>query len=99
MTTSMVPPRLVMLTAAVMLAAFDIFMRGRVRRRPNCPTRLAVCGDDALCRNWRTSSSYEAVSTNDGQAAIARPISVGSTTATLAAKLATLPNAVLRQRS
>jgi hypothetical protein len=36
------------------------------------------------------SSSYDAVNTNDGQAAITRQIGVGSATATLAARLATL---------
>jgi hypothetical protein len=42
-------------------------------------------------RAWRVSSSYDTVSANDGQAAITRAISVGSATATLAARLATLP--------
>ena len=42
-------------------------------------------------RTWRVNSSYEAVSANDGHAAITRPIRVGSATATLAARLAMLP--------
>src|SRR6516164_9733268 len=36
-------------------------------------------------------SSYAAISANDGHAAMTRPVTVGSATATLAAKLATLP--------
>jgi hypothetical protein len=39
----------------------------------------------------RASSSLDAVSANDSQAAITRPIRLGSATATLAASLATLP--------
>jgi hypothetical protein len=40
---------------------------------------------------WRISSSYAAISENDGQAAITRPVIVGSATATFAARLAALP--------
>jgi hypothetical protein len=36
-------------------------------------------------------SSYAAISANDGHAAMTRPVTVGSATATLAAELATLP--------
>ncbi len=46
---------------------------------------------DAAQRTWRISNSYEPISANDGQAAIMRPITVGSATATLAARLAALP--------
>ena len=42
-------------------------------------------------RTWRMRSSYAAISANDGHAAMTRPVTVGSATATLAAKLATLP--------
>ena len=42
----------------------------------------------AARRTWRISSSSEAISSNDGQAAITRPIGLGS--AILAARLATL---------
>ena len=44
------------------------------------------------------SSSYDAVSANDGQAAITRPSRVGSATATLAARLATAPSNQQRPR-
>jgi hypothetical protein len=44
-----------------------------------------------LQRTWRISNSYSAISANDGHAAISRPAAVGSATATLAARLATLP--------
>jgi hypothetical protein len=45
----------------------------------------------AARRTCRISSSYEAVSANDGHAAITRPVAVGSATATFAAMLAALP--------
>src|SRR5262249_52282245 len=45
----------------------------------------------AAWRTWRISSSYAAISANDGHAAITRPVAVGSATATLAARLARLP--------
>jgi hypothetical protein len=44
----------------------------------------------AARRTWRISSSSEAISANDGHAAITRPIRLGSATAILAARLATL---------
>jgi hypothetical protein len=47
----------------------------------------------AARRTCRISSSYEAISANDGHAAITRPVAVGSATATFAARLATLPTA------
>ena len=47
----------------------------------------------AAWRTWRMSSSYDAISANDGHAAITRPVAVGSATATFAARLATLPAA------
>ncbi len=42
-------------------------------------------------RTWRISNSYDPISANDGHAAITRPVTVGSATATFAARLATLP--------
>jgi hypothetical protein len=45
----------------------------------------------ALRRIWRISSSYAAINANDGHAATARPVTDGSATATLPARLATLP--------
>jgi hypothetical protein len=47
----------------------------------------------AARQTWRSSSSYAAIRENDGHAAITRPVIVGSATATLAARLATLPAA------
>jgi hypothetical protein len=44
----------------------------------------------AARRTWRISSSSEAISANDGHAAITRPIRLGSATAILTARLATL---------
>jgi len=44
----------------------------------------------AARRTWRISSSSETISANDGHAAITRPIRLGSATAILAARLATL---------
>jgi hypothetical protein len=44
----------------------------------------------AARRTWRISRSSEAISANDGHAAITRPIRLGSATAILAARLATL---------
>jgi len=51
--------------------------------------RLSPAG--ALLHTCRVNSSHDAVRANDGQAAIKRPVKVGSTTATFAARLATLP--------
>jgi hypothetical protein len=56
--------------------------------------RLDRCRDElasAARRTWRISNSYAAISENDGHAAITRPVTVGSATATFAARLAALP--------
>lgn len=45
----------------------------------------------ATRRACRISSSQEAISANDGDAAISRPVAVGSATAAFAASLAALP--------
>jgi len=58
----------------------------------DCPRRPDVPASAAL-RTWRISSSYAAISENDGHTAITRPVNDGSATATLAARLATLPTA------
>jgi hypothetical protein len=45
----------------------------------------------AAARTWRICSSYEAISANEGHAAITRQVNDGSATATFAARLAALP--------
>jgi hypothetical protein len=59
--------------------------------RSRCDLLPAVPARVELRRTCRVSNSYDAVSANDGHAAINRPIRLGSATATLAARLATLP--------
>src|SRR5271166_4810141 len=64
---------------------------GAGRAGGGCRRSWCASWPAALRRTWRVSSSNEAVKANDGHAAIDRPIRLGSATATLAAKLATLP--------
>jgi hypothetical protein len=60
-----------------------------------CPDFADIAADllsgDATQRTWGIRSSYDPDQRNEGQAAITRPITVGSATATFAARLATLP--------
>jgi hypothetical protein len=64
------------------------------RVRVGCGPRRTAAGtwrSRRRGRTWRISSSYEAISANDGHAAITRPVAAGSATATFAVRLAALP--------
>ncbi len=78
----------------VLVAGFgdpaDVEVTTTSRRAGFIGTRRPL-SEDAIQRTWRISSSYDPISANDGQAAITRPIAVGSAAVTFAARLATLP--------